>query len=165
MPPRRFTFKIDPKTPVKDLLPPAPELGTTTPPWLVKDLTQVPEVMFAHPIDGKKLLAAGQSNADKSKPATSVKRFGENEDKAMEKTVLLMAKINLINQQDPEYLLRVLRKTRPDLEGLPFIMGDACRQSKSRSLAFLRGVSLVINAMAEDGAKKVLRDDASEAMT
>ena len=148
MPARRFEFKIDPKTPVKDLLPPAPEVKEATPPWLVKDLAQVPEVLFAKQEIAKKKLAPDGKQAQISQTEAEVEL-----DKAMEKTARLIAQINLINKQDPEYLIRVLRKTRPDLEGLPFIMGDACRQSKPRSLAFLRGVNIVLSASSDDNKK------------
>lgn len=47
--PERFHFTIDPKTPLKDLLPVPPDVADPTPPWLVKDWTQVPEVLFQKP--------------------------------------------------------------------------------------------------------------------
>ena len=47
--PKRFTFKIDPQTPVKDLLPVAPDAIVPLSPWLIQDLTQVPLVLFQKP--------------------------------------------------------------------------------------------------------------------
>ena len=154
--PRRFTFKIDPMTPVKDLLPPAPQVQAPTSPWLVKGLAQVPEIMLAMQDDLKLPDTNGLTQEETRKAFLEMLT---KHNKAMEKTARLIAQINLINQQDPEYLVRVLRKTRPDLEGLPFILGDACRQSKSRSQAFLSAVSLVqagLNARAKDRENKTL---------
>lgn len=45
-PPKRYPFDIDPKTPLADLLPTAPDLPAALPPWLVRDLSQTPEVLF-----------------------------------------------------------------------------------------------------------------------
>ena len=57
-PAKRYTFKIDPKTPLKDLLPPAPEVAAAPAPWLIKDLAEVPEVLFA----GPKVIKAAVAN-------------------------------------------------------------------------------------------------------
>jgi len=46
---KRFHFKIDPKTPVKDLLPRLPKM-TSSGPVLVDDLTKIPEVQFQEPL-------------------------------------------------------------------------------------------------------------------
>jgi hypothetical protein len=161
MPPRRFAFKIDPKTPVKDLLPSAPEVKAPTPPWLVKDLAQTPEILFAKHEFVKRTLKTGAKTPEETQKA--LKDIGEDPDKAMEKTARLIAQINLINQQDPEYLLGTLLRTRPDLDGLPFIMGDTCRQSKTRSLAFLKGVNLVVNSSLEEKGNLPHHDDATAA--
>src|SRR5437016_6249404 len=77
MAPRRFHFKIDPKTPVKDLMPPAPEMKEATPPWMVKSLAEVPEVLFA------------KQEAVRKPPVSESKSQTEREDehdKAMAKT-------------------------------------------------------------------------------
>src|SRR5262249_21154165 len=42
----RFQFKIDPQTPLKDLLPAPPKIKKITGPVLGNDLTRVPEIQF-----------------------------------------------------------------------------------------------------------------------
>ena len=54
---QRFHFKIDPNTPLKDLLPTPPKSGTPAGPLVSEDLSQVPEVAF-EAAPGKQL--AGQ---------------------------------------------------------------------------------------------------------
>src|SRR5205823_950574 len=44
-----FQFKIDPRTPLRELLPTAPDASPVPLPWLVQDLRQVPEVLFQKP--------------------------------------------------------------------------------------------------------------------
>src|SRR4051812_16117578 len=46
LPPRRFLFKIDPKTPLAELLPPPPEPVKALLPWQVQELSEVPEIQF-----------------------------------------------------------------------------------------------------------------------
>src|SRR5262245_45925750 len=48
---RRVKFKVDPKTPLKDLLPRAPKDGRRKPSLPGDDLTQVPEVSLHEPLD------------------------------------------------------------------------------------------------------------------
>ena len=45
--------------------------------------------------------------------------------KASIQTALQMAKINLLNKKKRDLFLETLLEARPDLAGLPFVMGDA----------------------------------------
>ena len=110
----RFPVTIDPKTPLKDLLPPPSKIknpGAAIP----DELTQVPEVEFGEPIakDGK----------------------------AMENTAVAIAKINHLNAKKSDGFVEALRDDRPDLHGLPFAMGDACRTTGDRNRHFAAAVT------------------------
>jgi hypothetical protein len=151
--PIRFHFKIDPNTPLKDLLPVPPGVAPPMPPWLVKDLTKVPEILFQKPP-----LVKPEENTGKSQELTveMAERLRKAHEQAMEKTAHVIAKINHLNQKGTDHFLKVLVEKRPDLAGLPLVMGDACRLSKDRSQAFVQGVALVRNAMASDLEGKIL---------
>ncbi len=138
--PKRFTFKLDPQTPVKELLPPAPAASVAPAPWLVRELTGVPEILFQVPEP-----VAVDPLANPKTPAEQQKMM-DARDKAMERTAYTIARINHLNQKGPDHFLTLLRQHRPDLDGLPFIMGDACRQSTLTSKAFAAGVSAVHEA-------------------
>jgi len=120
MAPVRFQFTIDPKTPLKDLLPVQPAAGKKTGQAVVDDLAQVPEATF-------------QAAPDRSLPAPE----------AMKHTAHTIAKINFLNDKKPEAFLEALRDQRPDLHGLPFAMGDACRTKGERSQLFTQAVATI----------------------
>jgi hypothetical protein len=121
---RRFQFTIDPKSPLKDLLPVPPAVRSSAAPMLAKDLTQVPEIQFQMPLD-KKLA----------------------NDEALKQTAHMMAKINHLNDKNPDGFMTALRGERVDLAGLPFAMGDACRTLGDRSKQFAIEVNMVRAAM------------------
>jgi hypothetical protein len=116
----QFQFKIDPKTPLKDLLPVPPRAEEKAAGPLVEDLTQVPEVMFQEP------LARDLANQ-----------------KAKEQTALAIARINHLNKQKNDHFMEALRENRPDLAGLPLAMGEACRTTGERSREFALAVAMV----------------------
>jgi hypothetical protein len=124
---RRFQFTIDPKTPLKDLLPVPPAIRGSATPTLAKDLTQVPEIHFQMPLD-KKLA----------------------NDEAIKETAHMMAKINHLNDKNPDGFMTALRGERVDLAGLPFAMGDACRTLGDRSKQFAIEVNLVRTALQQN---------------
>src|SRR6185437_7763762 len=95
--PLRFT--IDPKTPLKDLLPVPPKVKKIAGPLLDNDLTHVPEVQFQ----------ASQGVAN---------------NEALKSIAHQMAKINYLNDKKRDGFLEALRGERLDLHGLPFAMGD-----------------------------------------
>ena len=120
--PQRFTFNIAPNTPLTELLPEAP-VGFAAPlPWLVDELTQVPEVLF-----------------EKLGPTTG--------GLAEERVAHAIAKINHVNQKGMDQFMTELRARRPDLAGLPFAMGETCRQGKDRRWVFGQELALVRVAM------------------
>jgi hypothetical protein len=174
---KRFTFKIDSQTPLKDLLPLAPDAATPLSSWLVQDLTQVPQVLLQKPEVINREVRPEPKSApsellDPRKPGATVDdlfresndgsgifpgsteakkaaflRELQQQEKAIEKTAHGIAKINHLNQKGPDHFLKVLLENRIDLAGLPFVMGDACRQTVPRGRAFLNGVNLVESAL------------------
>src|SRR5262249_52244547 len=88
------------KTAAKHLLPAAPQL--TVKPWSLglADLGQVPQVGFW------------------DTPG------------AAEPIAQMNAKINQVNRQKADRFMQLLIDNRPDLAGLPFVLGDACRTKK-----------------------------------
>jgi hypothetical protein len=118
-PQERHHFPIDPKTPAKDLLPPAPKARTAVP-VVSDDLTQVPEV---------ELLSTAEH-----KPAGA---------DAVKETAHALARINHLNGRKTDGFVEVLRAERADLAGLPFVMGDACRTKGERSRQFNLAVTTV----------------------
>jgi hypothetical protein len=121
---RRFQFTIDPKTPVKDLLPTPPASKQSPTPSIAKTLTEVPEIQFQMPLD-KKL---------------------PNEE-ALKQTAHTMAKINHLNDKNQDGFMTALRHERIDLAGLPFAMGDACRTVGDKSKQFAIEVNMVRAAL------------------
>ena len=121
---RRFQFTIDPKTPLKDLLPVPPAVKSSAAPMFAKELTQVPEIHFQMPLDKK------QSN-----------------DEAIKQTAHMIAKINHLNDKNPDGFMTALRGERVDLAGLPFAMGEACRTVGDQSKQFAIEVNMVRAAM------------------
>jgi hypothetical protein len=112
-------FDLDDKAAPHELLPPAPR---AVPPGnlLTEDLARVPEVHFQEPI-----LKTPKS------------------DKAALQIARQMAKINLLNKRRPDLFLETLLEHRPDLAGLPFVTGDACRLSKADRPVFRGEVTWV----------------------
>src|SRR5262249_32667576 len=67
--------------------------------------------------------------------------------KVMEEAAHVIAKINHLNKTKTDLFLHVLLEHRPDLAGLPLVMGEACRMSKKRSKAFAEAVPTVRQAV------------------
>ncbi len=126
----RFQFKIDPKTPLKDLLPVPPKAEKRVGPVLDNDLAHVPEVRFQAP------------------PAKDVP--------AMQQIAHQIAKINHLNDKKTDGFLEALRGERLDLNGLPFAMGDACRTKGERSRQFALAVATVRRALQMVPAQMVV---------
>jgi hypothetical protein len=119
---KRFYFKIDPKAPLKDLLPVPPKATRQTGPALVDHLAKVPEMQFQQPL------------------RTGNQWFPPSPETLMKQTAHQVAKINFLNRNQPDHFLEVLLENRPDLAGLPFVMGDACRLDKKRGESFRAAV-------------------------
>ena len=153
---------LDPKAPIADALPTPPDAVAARHPWLVRDLADVPQVLFQKP--------AAQPRKPRPEPKTFAERDQEfrreldEQQKANEKTAQMMAKINRVNTKGKDRFIEALRDHREDLAGLPFLLGGACRLSAERSAAFVKGVAVVRGSMpvAVD-PKAPPRDPANEA--
>jgi len=117
---------IGPNTPVKDLLPLVPKTSQPGKPVLVENLTQVPEVEFQAPLP-------------KEMPIVEMTR----------QISLTISKINVLNNKKMDAFLEELRKARPDVDGLPFSMGDKCRIKGTRSQQFGLSVLMLRRNMQE----------------
>ncbi len=120
-PPVSLQFTIDPKTPLKDLLPTPPKATPARGPLLSDDLSQVPEVAFQAPL---------------AKDGT-----------ALRTTAHQMAKINHLNSKKHDAFMEALLGERPDLSGLPVAMGDACRTKGEQARQFTTAVNTVRQAL------------------
>ncbi len=115
----RFQFTIDPKTPLKDLLPTPPGKKAVRQ-ALTEDLMRVPEIDFQAP------LARDINTIEQTK-----------------QTAHLIARINFLNGKKTDGFLESLRRERIDLLGLPFAMGDECRTRGERNRQLTLAVNLV----------------------
>lgn len=115
---------IDPKTPVKDLLPAPPPKERGKGPVLTNDLSRVPEVRFQSP------------SIEQSAKQSTIFQIAKQ-----------IANINHLNKKSPDGFIEAMRESRPDLMGLPFAMGDACRTKGERSKQFTLAVALVRRAL------------------
>jgi hypothetical protein len=128
---RRFHFTVAPDTPLKDLLPIAPKARQQAAgPLLSDSLAQVPEVLFQEP-QSPHLLT----------------------DKAQEQTAHQIAKINFLNQKEEDGFLRAFVSRRPDLAGLPFAMGRACRTPGEQSQEFKKALATLRRVLQEQTTK------------
>jgi hypothetical protein len=123
-PVQRFNFKIDPKTPLKELLPTPPSVKPATGPVLTDDLAKVPEAEF-------------QARPEKVSP----------DGKQTEQIAHQLAKINHVNEKKTDAFMSALLANREDLAGLPFTMGDDCRTSGERTKQFTQAVATVRQAL------------------
>jgi hypothetical protein len=153
---------FDRKASIADELPTPPDAVAARHPWLVRDLADVPQVVFQKP--------EAQPRKPRPEPKTFAERDREfqreldEQQKANEKTAQMMAKINGVNSRGRDRFIAALRDHREDIAGLPFLLGGACRLSAERSAAFVKGVAVVRGSMpvAVD-PKAPPRDPANEA--
>ncbi len=125
---RQFKFKIDPNTPVKDLLPVAPKVAPVTGPVLADDLKKVPEIDFAAPNEKREPTAAAAHQ---------------------------IAKINHMNAKKTDAFMAALLEARPELGGMPFAMGDDCRTSGDRLKHFTQAAQLVRAALSSGAPQPI----------
>jgi hypothetical protein len=118
--PPRFTFKIDAKAPLSELLPAAPKTPAKLPAWTNEDLAKVPELAFGDPI------------------AKDLEKM-----KAMEKTAHILAKVNHLNRKKTDGFMIALLEQRGDLRGLPVLMGEECRTREDQAKAFREMADIV----------------------
>lgn len=121
----RFNFKIEAGTPLKDLLPVAPKGAPARGPLLTDDLNKVPEAEF------------------EARP--------EKFDALTERTAHQLAKINHLNAKKADAFMGALVESRPDLAGLPFVMGDDCRTGPERAKQFTQAVEYVRACLQRGG--------------
>jgi hypothetical protein len=110
----RYQFDIDPNTPLKELLP-IPPKAVPINKVLGDDLAQVPEVQFQEPsvprVNDKREKAAGAELS------------------ALAATAHQIARINFLNRHRTDHFMERLLEQRPDLAGLPFLLGQDCRRA------------------------------------
>ncbi len=117
-----FNFKIDPNTPVADLLPPTPGQIPEVAPLTSDNLMQVPEISF--------------QRFNKDQPQENLQKIAHQ-----------VAKIKHLNDKEMDGFLKALLKHRPDMVGLPVIMGDACRMKKDVRHQFAVGLDVLRNSL------------------
>ncbi len=114
-----------PEPTVRDTLPPAPKPGAPPAPVLADDLKAVPEVDFMVRPEG-----------NTTSPVVAVIRQ--------------IRKINYANAAKTDAFMLALSENRPDLAGLPFAMGDACRTVGDRVKHFAQAAEIVRRALPGD---------------
>lgn len=150
----RFPFTIDPRTPLQELLPVPPDTVEPIAPWLVKDWSQVPAVFFQKPAAVKRAAPSRPRTPEEEQRLAFQPDSLKSREEAMKQTALTIAKINHLNQKGADHFLKTLVDTRHNLVGLPFVMGDACRQSKERGGAFAVEVNAVRTTLERGGEQK-----------
>jgi hypothetical protein len=118
-----FTGAIKAGTPMKELLPKPPKVQAFVGPVLDDDLARVAEIAF------------GEAPDRKLSP-----------DKVRQDLARQVAKINHLNQEKRDGYMAALLDARPDLTGLAWAMGDACRLKEERSRQFKIALTLLRNA-------------------
>ena len=118
--PPRPPLHIPPTAKPADLLPTPPPAAPAGP-VLTDDLAKVPEVAFAD-----------RPAKDAPDPATAAAHQ--------------LAKIAHLNAKKTDAFMAALIANRPDLAGLPFVMGDDCRSAGERARQFAAAVALVQQA-------------------
>ncbi|HZZ80375.1 MAG TPA: HEAT repeat domain-containing protein [Gemmataceae bacterium] len=95
-----------------------------------RDLTKVPEVAVADPI-----------------------AHGVGPNQARSKISQLISNIRNENNQGQDRFVLANMDRRPELRGMPFIMGDACRQNKAKAVSFQASVSAVRDGLEADASR------------
>lgn len=118
-------FQIDPKTPLEKLLPIPPKNQAKL--VLIDKLDQVPEMAFEEPL------------AKNIQPQQAVTLLGQR-----------IAAIRHLNKTKSDAYMIALVQRRPDLVGLPFVMGEACRQKEDQARHFTIARNQVTQSMAQN---------------
>jgi hypothetical protein len=118
-----FQVKFDPNAPVARLLPAAPAARLT--PRLPQNLADVPEISLEGPV------------------ANTL-----NRDEAFEHIAHMIDKINHVNTTKTDAFIEALMSQRPELAGVPFSMGAACRLQPQRASHFLTELTSLRQALA-----------------
>jgi hypothetical protein len=110
--------------PGKELLPPAPKSLPAVVPLLGDDLADVPQLFFQDAFPGNPTAEKWQQ------------LMGEQ-----------MVKIRKLNQKETDGFWKKFQAHRPDLAGLPLLMGDACRMPKEQLQTFGLSLTALRSAM------------------
>lgn len=114
---------FDGSTPVRELLPPVPQSLLTQPRHLLpSNLEQVTEIAFQEPV----------------RP---------DREKALSHTRAIASKILHLHNKRPDSYMEELIAHRQDLQGLPFVMGAACRSHPERMVHFTNVLQLIRGSM------------------
>jgi hypothetical protein len=113
-------YAVPPGMSLSKLLPPIPKSARPVRgPMLTNDLAQVPEAMLGEPVDSTDPIKARKELV---KQVTHIRHLNENHDDAF---------------------IKALVAHRPDLAGLPFLLGDACRLDEERVPYFQSALELI----------------------
>ncbi len=123
----KLQVNFDPSLPIERLLP--IRAAVNLQPRLPQKLADVPEVALEDP-------------CDKPVPA----------DEAFEHVAHLIEKINHVNTKKTDAFMEALAGKRSDVQGLPLIMGDACRLSPERGRNFAAELNTLRQAMTNPAA-------------
>ncbi len=126
--------------PAHKLLPVPPRPGPTGP-LLTDDLTQVPEVDFQQPLSAREAilldpLLQGTSRVEDIEIVATAHR-------KVEQMTDQVAKVRHLNRKKTDGFMEVLLAHRPDLAGLPFVLGEACRSKPERMTVLAAEISMV----------------------
>lgn len=156
-----FRTQIDPQTPLTAVIPAAPTTAPVSQPWLVGDIALVPQVLFKKQAAAKPPLPEPKTFADQQ---NEIIREEQERQLAIKKLTEFMAQINRVNGKGTDRFVRLLRDNRPDIAGLPFLLGDTCRLSREHGKAFVTGVAMARDSMPrEPQANDPPRDAANQA--
>jgi hypothetical protein len=110
---QHYSWQYDPMAPLTDFLPVRPQMAKPQPPRVPASLSEVPEVLFAEPLADHTDLAARRMQM-----------------------LSTLGKIKHVNQKKTDAYMELLVSERPDLAGLPFALGDACRRKGENRAQF-----------------------------
>jgi hypothetical protein len=107
------------KTAAADLLPPAPRRQATTVNPFKVDLNKVPEVDFQEPLRNQEPPSHAMAKDDATRAIAGQ-----------------LAKMRQLNDRKTDAFHELLIAQRRDLQGLPFVLGNACRTTGNRANLF-----------------------------
>ncbi len=119
-----YKADLSPDTPLQDLLPVPPKGLLTPEPVVTEDLASVPELAF-------------------QELANSASLFGI----WLARSARTAQKIDFLNKKKEDGFLKAMLENRPDLQGLPFLMGADCRMTGDKAQAFEQNLGALRTAM------------------
>ena len=136
-PPEHYKINIDPKAAEKDLLPIPPQHALPRCVSIPSSLAEVPEVQLHEPVIVR-ALKPNETASDRKHA-----EFAEARKMAIVHNARLTTQINHLNKKKTDHFMELLVAHRPDLAGMPFVMGDACRLKAGDRQQFKDAVSLL----------------------